>query len=72
MIGITALRDGCWHIKCVHVVNWAHNQERARERKERTSEFRQEEERDLSGRKRSNIKQGNLKAPHLMNGTRIN
>jgi hypothetical protein len=36
MIGITALRDGWWRIKCVNVVNWAHNQERARERKERT------------------------------------
>jgi hypothetical protein len=36
LIGITALRDGCWHIKCVDVVNQAHNQERARERKERT------------------------------------
>ncbi len=42
MIRITALRDSRRRIKCVDVVNWAHNQERARERKER-SEFRQEE-----------------------------
>lgn len=36
MIRITALSDSRWRIKCVDVVNWAHNQERARERKERT------------------------------------